>query len=199
MVKNILLTGHPGVGKTTMLKGIIERFPHLAMSGFYTEEIREKGIRLGFQAVAMNGSSAVFAHRNFQTDPEHRVGRYGVKPEVLETLVLAHLSPQGKAVHLVIVDEIAKMELLSMPFREGLLQALDSDCPLLGTISLKGTGFIKQVKRRDDVELFKITTENRNVLGEQVCRRLQQILGETGPADRRPQTTDRKRGLRTED
>jgi len=193
MVKNILLTGHPGVGKTTMLKGIIGRYPHLAMSGFYTEEIREKGIRLGFKAVAMDGSSAVFAHRNFQTGPEHRVGQYGVNPEVLETLVLAHLSPQRKVAHLVIVDEIAKMELLSMPIREGLLQALDSDCPLLGTISLKGTGFIKQVKQRDDVELFKITTENRNVLGEQVCRRLQQILGETGPADRRPQTTDRSR------
>ena len=180
MVKNILLTGHPGVGKTTMLKGIIGRFAHLAMSGFYTEEIREKGIRLGFKAVAMNGSSVVFAHRNFQTGPEHRVGKYGVNPEVLETLVLSHLSPQRKAAHLVIVDEIAKMELLSMPIRKGLLQALDSDCPLLGTISLKGTGFIKQVKLRDDVELFKITMENRNVLGEQVCRRLQQVLGEPG-------------------
>ena len=180
MVKNILLTGHPGVGKTTMLKGTINRFAHLAMSGFYTEEIREEGIRLGFKAVAMNGSSAVFAHRNFQTGPEHQVGKYGVNLEALETLVLAQLSPQGKAAHLVIVDEIAKMELLSMPIREGLLQALDSDCPLLGTISLKGTGFIKQVKRRDDVELLKITTENRNVLGEQVCRRLQQVLGEVG-------------------
>ena len=100
MVKNILLTGHPGVGKTTMLKGIIERFAHLAMTGFYTEEIREKGIRLGFKAVAMNGSSAVFAHRNFQTGPEHRVGKYGVNLEALETLVLAQLSPQGKAAHL---------------------------------------------------------------------------------------------------
>ncbi len=167
-----------------MLKGVIERFAHLAMTGFYTEEIREKGIRLGFRAVAMNGSSAVFAHRNFQTKPEHRVGKYGVKPELLETLVLSHLSPQRKAADLVIVDEIAKMELLSMPVREGLLQALDSDCPLLGTISLKGTGFIKQMKERDDVELFKITSENRNVLGEQVCRRLQQVLGKAGPADR---------------
>ncbi len=94
--------------------------------------------------------------------------------------MLSHLSPQRKAAHLVIVDEIAKMELLSMPIREGLLQALDSDCPLLGTISLKGTGLIKRLKQRDDVELFKITTENRNVLGEQVCRRLQQVLGEVG-------------------
>ena len=187
-VKNILLTGHPGVGKTTMLKGIIERFAHLAITGFYTEEIREKGIRLGFKAVAMNGSSAVFAHRNFQTGPAHRVGKYGVKPEVLETLVLSHLSPQRKAAHLLIVDEIAKMELLSMPIREGLLQALDSDCPLLGTISLKGTGFIKRVQERDDVELFKITMENRNVLGEQVCRRLLQVLEKAGPADRSRQT-----------
>ena len=177
MTKNILLTGHPGVGKTTMLKGIIERFTHLAVTGFYTEEIRENAIRLGFRAVAMDGSSAVFAHRNFHTGPKNRVGNYGVKPDVLETLVLSHLSPERKAADLIIVDEIAKMELLSMPFRKGLLQALDSDCTLLGTISLKGTGFIKQVKKRDDVELFKITTENRNVLGEQVCRRLQQVLG----------------------
>lgn len=180
MIRNILLTGHPGVGKTTMLKELVRRFSHLALTGFYTEEIREEGTRLGFRAVALNGSSAVFAHRNFQTGPEHRVGKYGVKPEVLEALVLSHLSPERKAADLIIIDEIAKMELLSLPVREGLLQALDSDCPLLGTISLKGTGFIKQVKQRDDVELFKITTENRHVLGEQVFRRLRQALGDDG-------------------
>ncbi len=177
MVKNILLTGHPGVGKTTMLEKLVKRCSHLALTGFYTEEIREEGMRLGFRAVAMNGSSAVFAHREFQTGPKHRVGKYGVKPEVLEALVLSHLSPERKAADLIIIDEIAKMELLSLPVREGLLQALDSDCPLLGTISLKGTGFLKQVKQRDDVELIKITMENRNVLGEQVYRRLQQVLG----------------------
>lgn len=180
MVTNILLTGHPGVGKTTLLKGLIQRFAHLAMTGFYTEEIRERGVRLGFRAVALNGSSAVFAHRGFHTEPENQVGKYGVKPEVLEALVLSHLSPERKAADLVVVDEIAKMELLSLPIREALIQALDSDCPLLGTISLKGTGFVKQVKQRADVELFKITKENRDVLGEQVYRRLQQLLEEAG-------------------
>ena len=176
MLKNILLTGHPGVGKTTMLKSIIERCSHLAVTGFYTEEIREKGIRLGFRAIAMSGSSCVFAHREFQTRPEHRVGKYGVRPEILETLALPHLSPYRKAADLVVVDEIAKMELLSMPIKESLVQALDSDCPLLGTISLKGTGFVKQVKEREDVEIFKITWQNRNVLGEQVYRQLLQVL-----------------------
>ena len=176
MVKNIFLTGHPGVGKTTMLKKIVHRFSHLALTGFYTEEIREKGIRSGFRAVAMNGSSAVFAHRSFQTAPENRVGQYGVKPQVLEILVLPHLDPYRKAADLVVVDEIAKMELLSTPIREGLLLALDSDCPVLGTIALKGTGFIRRVKERSDVEIFKITLQNRDVLAEQVYRHLFAIL-----------------------
>ena len=86
-----------------------------------------------------------------------------------------------------VVDEIAKMELLSMPIREGLLQALDSDCPLLGTISLKGTGFLKQVKEREDVEIFKITLQNRDVLGQQVYRQLREVL-----KHKRQQTTDHR-------
>ncbi len=176
MLKNILLTGHPGVGKTTLLKQIIERCSHLALTGFYTEEIRERGVRVGFRAVALNGSSCVFAHRNFQPSSDHRVGKYGVRPEILERLALPHLSPYRKTADLVVVDEIAKMELLSMPIREGLLQALDSDCPLLGTISLKGTGFLKQVKEREDVEIFKITLQNRDVLGQQVYRQLMGVV-----------------------
>ncbi|MDA2935075.1 nucleoside-triphosphatase [Acidobacteria bacterium AH-259-D05] len=159
-----------------MLKKIVQQFSQLALTGFYTEEIREQGIRSGFRAVAMNGSSAVFAHRKFQTPQQHRVGKYGVKPQLLERLVVPHLNPYRKAADLVVVDEIAKMELLSVPFREGLVRALDSDCPLLGTISLKGTGFIQQLKKRSDVEIFKITLQNRDVLAEQVQRRLSTLL-----------------------
>jgi nucleoside-triphosphatase THEP1 len=48
--------------------------------------------------------------------------------------------------------------------------------PLLGTISLKGTGVIKQVKEREDVEIFKLTPQNRDVLGQQVYRQLEKVL-----------------------
>jgi len=41
---NLLLTGHPGVGKTTIIRSLIEKLK-LPAGGFYTEEIREDGMR----------------------------------------------------------------------------------------------------------------------------------------------------------
>ena len=176
MTGNLLLSGHPGVGKTTLLRKLLGRLSHLALTGFFTAEIREAGQRTGFRAVALNGSSAVFAHRRFQTQPRQRVGPYGVKPEVLEQLVLPHLDPFRKAADLVVVDEIAAMELLSAAFKTSLLAALDSPCPVLGTVALRGTGFIKQVKRRPDVEIFTLAPHNREVLGEEIHRRVLDLL-----------------------
>ena len=129
MKKNLLLTGNPGVGKTTLLMKLIERSRQYPITGFYTEEIRESGERVGFRAVTLNGSSAVFAHKDYRTDPHLRVGRYGVKPDVLDTLVLPHLEPERKNARLVFIDEIAKMELLSSRFKEQAWAVLDSTVP----------------------------------------------------------------------
>ncbi len=145
------------------------------VGGFWSQEIRIGGRRTGFAIKTFLGENGILAHVDMTNGP--RVGRYTVNIDDIESIALPALDRAFDENKIIVIDEIAKMELLSMPIREGLLQALDSDCPLLGTISLKGTGFIKQVKQRDDVELFKITMENRDVLGEQVCRRLQQVLG----------------------
>ena len=176
MPKNILLTGHPRIGKTTLLKSILERLGNFALSGFYTEEVTEKGVRVGFRAVTLSGSSAVFAHRGFHTDPDHRLGKYGVRPEVLEQTVLSHLDPLRKEADLIVLDGISKMELLSHPFRERLIETLDSTCSTLGTIALKGTGLIKRIRQRPDVQLFTLTKKNRSSLGGEVLRKLHEHL-----------------------
>ncbi len=181
MKKNLLLTGNPGVGKTTLLLRLIERSRQYPVTGFFTEEIREAGDRLGFRAVTLNGSSAVFAHKDYRTDPHLRVGRYGVKPDVLETLVLPHLEPGRKNARLVFIDEIAKMELLSSKFKEQAWAVLDSPTPVVATISLKGTGFVKHVKSRPDVRLFTVTFQNRDVLGEQLWREIEALLAQELP------------------
>ena len=176
MLKNILITGQPSVGKTTLLKKLVERCGHLAVTGFYTEEIRENGVRVGFRAVTLSGHRAVFAHRDFHVDPDQRVGKYGVRPELLEVLVLPHLDPCRKGADLVVIDEIAKMELFSNSLRESFVRVLDCPTSVVATIALKGTGLIKRIKRREDVVLFTLTKKNRDVLSEQIYRKLCELV-----------------------
>ncbi len=174
--KNILLTGNPGVGKTTLIIKLTQRLGNYALSGFYTEEVRVEGARMGFRAVTLNGSSAIFAHRSYHGEPGHRVGTYGVRPEILETLVIPHLDASRKRAQVVFVDEIARMELISDRFKEAVTSVLDSPCVVVATVAAHGTGFTKRVKERKDVEVITVTRNNRDILEEQVYRKVLRFL-----------------------
>ena len=60
--KNFLITGLPGVGKTTLIKKLSEKLKHLHPAGFYTEEIREAGQRKGFELISLDGKRGLLSH-----------------------------------------------------------------------------------------------------------------------------------------
>jgi nucleoside-triphosphatase len=155
---NLLVTGLPGVGKTTL---IISLLPYLRVyrpAGFYTREIREAGIRKGFELVSLSGGSLVLAHTGIAG--RERVGKYGVDTgEFCRYIEQLRGSLPGHG--LVIFDEIGKMEVLSREFRELVNDVLDNKTPLLATISKKGDSFIEGIKGRRDVALVEITRDNR--------------------------------------
>jgi len=166
---HLLLTGTPGVGKTTVLKKLAERIGAGALGGFYTEEIRERGERRGFRLVSFGGAGRVIAHVDF---PKARqVGKYGVDVAALDETVEAALAPRPE-VELYLVDEIGKMECLSERFVAAMRRLLDSGKPLVATIAQKGEGFIAEVKRRNDCELWTVTRANRDALPAQLFARL---------------------------
>jgi nucleoside-triphosphatase len=159
---NVLLTGQPGCGKTTLVRRVIEQLGDLQTAGFYTQEIRRQGKRLGFEAVGLSGGRAVLAHVVFRSTL--RVGRYGVQLEKFEALIEAEFGKAADAVDLFVIDEIGKMECFSKRFVEAARKVLDGPVPLLGTVGYKGRGFIEQVKRRGDVRVIEVTPANREEL-----------------------------------
>ncbi len=170
MKKNIFLTGAPGIGKTTVIKKIMEkcRFP---MRGFYTEEERVEGIRAGFLMHSLDGKTGYLAHRDIKS-PFH-IRRYGVSIVNVEKIAAASI-----AVHedkLIILDEIGKMECFSPIFREAALAALDSTNIVIGTITLGGGEFIESIKNRNDIEIIEVTLENRDELPEIIIQKAELI------------------------
>ncbi len=76
MAKSILLTGYPGIGKTTIIKHIITALGDRA-GGFYTEEIVGAG-GMGFKLITLAGKEVTIAHMTCGVQRIPRVGRYGV-------------------------------------------------------------------------------------------------------------------------
>ena len=71
----LLVTGAPGVGKTTLIRTVVAALPR-RFGGFVTEEIREEGRRVGFRVRSLDGAEAVLAHVRGVRGP--RVGRFQV-------------------------------------------------------------------------------------------------------------------------
>ncbi|KAK9284190.1 hypothetical protein L1049_023359 [Liquidambar formosana] len=63
--KCFLVTGPPGVGKTTLIMRVFESLkisnPSLKVQGFYTREIREASERVGFEVVTLDGRKGPLA------------------------------------------------------------------------------------------------------------------------------------------
>jgi len=152
-----LLTGRPGTGKTSLIKQAVAEL-EVNAGGFYTEEIRDKGARLGFKLVTLDGQEAVLAHVNFHSP--YRVGKYGVDVEGLERVGVAALRRAATQSELVIIDEIGKMELFSADFREIVLSVIESGKRVLGTIMLAPNPWADAIKRLPQVSLVEVTRTN---------------------------------------
>lgn len=164
-MKNILLTGRPGVGKTTVIREVLSRL-EARVGGFYTEEIREGRARKGFKIASLDGEEGVLAHVDHRS--RYRVSKYGVNLNDLERVGVAALLRAFQGCDLIVLDEIGKMETFSDKFRLMVLRCLDSEKHVLGTIQQRGSPFLDSIRRRPDVQIVEVTVNNRNHLPEEI-------------------------------
>ncbi len=168
---NVLITGPPGIGKTTVLQETSRKLPG-EVAGFITREIRHSGKRTGFELVSLSGGNREeLAAVNFSTP--YRVGRYSVKPENMESFVQEiedALCSKNRV--FILIDEIGKMELFSERFYHVVLQAMDSPFPVLATIMPRPNSYCDSIKNRPDARLVEVTRENRDELPGQLVATL---------------------------
>jgi len=171
--KNLLITGKPGTGKTTLVEKILETLEEYNPRGFLTKEIRKDGIRTGFELVSLDGRRQVLSHVEIRG--RHRVGRYGVDLESFESF-LDELSLFEPGTGIIVIDEIGKMECLSEKFRDMVIRVLDSPVPLLATIAISGPVFLEGIKIREDVFLMEIRRETRMSAAVDISQKISELL-----------------------
>jgi nucleoside-triphosphatase len=152
-----LLTGPPGCGKTSFIKQAVARL-EIRAGGFYTEEIKSRGVRQGFRLVTLDGETAVLSHIDIKSP--QRVSKYGVDIESLDRVGVAAIERAFQEGELVVIDEIGKMELLSARFREAVLKILNSGKRLLATIMLNPNPCAEAIKSLPQVKLVNLTRTN---------------------------------------
>ena len=171
-INNVLLTGEPGVGKTTIIMKVVEAL-HIQFGGFFTQEIRSGKTRKGYELITLSGDRAILAHAGKKSS--YKVGRYGVDLKVLTELAVPELKRALSKCDAVLIDEIGKMECYSMEFRDLVQRCLDAPKPVFGSMQNIANPFINTLNNRTDIVFINVTESNRDALPENIMEVLRRI------------------------
>ncbi|XP_054830951.1 cancer-related nucleoside-triphosphatase isoform X2 [Eublepharis macularius] len=184
MAKHVFLTGPPGIGKTTLIQKTVEvlKSSVVPIDGFYTEEVREGGRRIGFDVVTLCGRRGVLSRiGSSHSVPRHEyhVGQYVVDLASFEQLALPLLRnadcDNSGVKKVCVIDEIGKMELFSQSFIQAVHHILSGSATvILGTIPVpkgKPLGLVEEIRNKKE-----ITRENRDSVLQDVVAAVQNCL-----------------------
>ena len=165
--RHLFLTGQPGVGKTTLVRQLAALAP---CGGFYTEECRKQGVRVGFDVVTIAGARGPLAREG---RGKAMVGKYAVDVASFEHLALPTLdeaidsTSSSSSLLCCSLDEVGKMELHSHLFLPKVEALLGSGPLVLGTIPMPRYGHkiseVEAIRARPAVAVVKLTKSNRDV------------------------------------
>lgn len=166
MKKHILICGEKGVGKSTLIRRLVEE-ARLTVGGFCTK--MDENAEGAMRPIYIYPASLPTDQR--KRGKENLVGRCGnfgrqkeIFPEVFNALGTAYL--QGTpSCQVIIMDELGFMESDAQAFRRAVLQTLDGETPVLAAVKNRmNVEFLRQVCAHPRAEVVPINPENREEL-----------------------------------
>ncbi len=167
LIIRIAITGAPGSGKSTVCRNVLKQLT-CTYGGMTSADIRVEGERLGFEIRDITtGKQGVLAHKQ-GIGP--RLGSYHVNIEDLNSIGVAAIR-NAMSSDLVVVDEIAPMELKSQEFIEAVEEVLDSDKNMFVVLHQRSSHRIAERIRRE-FEIYTVTLENRESIVSEIADKI---------------------------
>ncbi len=170
----VIITGRPGVGKTTVFMRTIDclRRVGIKVGGIICPEEREGGVRVGFRVVDLFSGREGWLAPVYSSSPV-RVGKYGVHLEEFENIGVGAIHRAVEEADVIAVDEVGPMELKSWKFKEAIERVLSSRKPSILVVHWKlQNSFARQVASRGEVKVVEVTLQNRERLPSELCKLL---------------------------
>jgi nucleoside-triphosphatase len=168
----LLLSGSPGVGKTTVLVRVVEglKSKGYSVGGMLSREVRSNGNRVGFEILSlMDSQRGWLAQVDQKEGPQ--VGKYRVNLFDLDRVGVAAIAEAVDRCEVVAVDEIGRMELFSAGFKEAVTRAVQSKKLVVATVHWRERGFLISVLDKiDDVQWFEVSMDKRERLHELILK-----------------------------
>lgn len=165
-----VVTGSPGVGKSTLISRVVLKLKSrgVIVGGCATGEMRVGGTRVGFEVRNLtNGARGELASTTRKLGP--RVGKYRVNLSDLASVGAKGLSDAADASELIVVDEIGPMELVSPEFRRAVRKCIDSGKPMLAVAHERMEDDLLSEVRAKAKSVLEVDLNNRDGLVDEVA------------------------------
>ncbi|XP_012231429.2 cancer-related nucleoside-triphosphatase homolog [Linepithema humile] len=182
---HVLLTGPPGIGKTTVCKKVASALEKNGsrFDGFYTEEVRDQsGSRIGFDVVRVTDPGRRLSLARLkslteaQKDSKYQVGNYRVFLDNFEAVALSTLDSDTD---ILFIDEIGKMELFSKDFKKKVADVLLGSfkkafvigtIPQIHKVPQQHAMLFEKLHADARIKIINVSHGNRNSLPEEIMR-----------------------------
>ena len=168
-MNNLFLTGKIGVGKSTVLKEVLERV-NISIGGYITERI-------------IHGPIRTYVIRSLYDNVEKftiaKINSIDWSKEIFidsfDTHIPLIIDNSIKNRDLIVLDELGSVENNIHIFTSKIYELLDSDRIVLGVLKDYDCEFLNNIRERDDVVIVEITEDNRNSILDDIIDILESL------------------------